>query len=408
MQDLLQFGLLFCAIAIGWWLGRRGRVEGNQAASKLDDSSGQLSRSYYKGLNYLLNDEPDAAIDSFVDALEVNSDTLETHLAVGNLLRRRGEVERSIRVHQNLLARPSLPARYQEQVHLELAKDYISAGLLDRAERMLLDLANGSERYREQALKRLLQIYQKERDWESAIDTAQKLLPRGAWLRPGAVHGDSKLKRSLAHYCCELAEKALAKRDYRKVRSALRRAESFERYNPRACILAARVELATGNGKLALRHIKRLLGQSPELACEVMDLLDAIYAQLDTSAEARSGYLAELYVDAQSTAVLLSWVEAVESARGVEAALQLLSEELRKRPTLKGLSALVRSHHKGVSSPEAAENLGILRGMLNEVLRQKFSHQCGHCGFSGNAMHWLCPSCKSWGEIAPLRGVEGD
>ncbi len=130
VNDLLMFALLFAAIGIGWWLGRRS------ASAAGPDLPGQ----YYKGLNYLLDGRPDGAVDAFINALEVNSETLETHIALGNLLRKRGEVDRAIRIHQNLLARPSLPRLQVHQAHLELARDYISAGLFDRAERLLLDL----------------------------------------------------------------------------------------------------------------------------------------------------------------------------------------------------------------------------------------------------------------------------
>ena len=169
MNDLLIFALLFAAIAIGWWLGRRG------AATVA--SSPELPGQYYKGLNYILEDRPDGAIDAFINALEVNSETLETHIALGNLLRKKGEVDRAIRIHQNLLARPSLPRSQVHLAHLELARDYISAGLLDRAERLLLDLVEESPAQRRTSQRHLLEIYQSEREWSRAIDIAKDLLP---------------------------------------------------------------------------------------------------------------------------------------------------------------------------------------------------------------------------------------
>ena len=174
MNDYLVFALFFVAIVIGWYLGRRGQAKSASAP----DLPGQ----YYKGLNYLLDGKPDGAVDAFINALEVNSETLETHIALGNLLRKRGEVDRAIRIHQNLLARPSLPRAQVHQAHLELARDYISAGLLDRAERLLLDLVAESPIQRRDSQLHLLDIYQSEREWQQAIDIAVELLPRKSLL----------------------------------------------------------------------------------------------------------------------------------------------------------------------------------------------------------------------------------
>ena len=180
MNDYLVFGLFFVAIVIGWTLGRRSQ-------KKAVVNSPDLPSQYYKGLNYLLDGKPDGAVDAFINALEVNSETLETHIALGNLLRKRGEVDRAIRIHQNLLARPSLPRTQVHQAHLELARDYISAGLLDRAERLLLDLVQESPDQRRASQWHLLDIYQSEREWQKAIDTAADLLPRKSLLGGGGT-----------------------------------------------------------------------------------------------------------------------------------------------------------------------------------------------------------------------------
>ena len=135
MTDLSLFILLTVAIAIGFFLGRRGT-----AAVRQRLFSSTLKKRYFQGLNYLLNEQPDKAVDAFIDALEVNDNTLETHLALGKLMRKQGQVDRAIRIHQNLLARPQLNLPDQHQVHLELARDFMAAGLLDRAEMLLRDV----------------------------------------------------------------------------------------------------------------------------------------------------------------------------------------------------------------------------------------------------------------------------
>ena len=201
MNDLAILLLLVVAIGIGWWLGRRS------VPRATEHRTGSIPSDYYRGLNYLLDGRPDGAVDAFIDALEVNSETLETHIALGNLMRKRGEVERAIRIHQNLLARPSLPATQVHQAHLELARDYVSAGLHDRAERLLLDLVQEAPELRTTAHRHLLEIYQSESDWDRAIDIATRLLPRKRRLAGGAPLPDEleQIAIALAHYHCELA-----------------------------------------------------------------------------------------------------------------------------------------------------------------------------------------------------------
>ncbi len=400
MPDLSQWLLVLTAIAIGWAIGRRGRAPADERAPGNESSAG-----YYQGLNFLLNDEPDAAIDSFVNSLEVNSDTLETHLAVGTLLRRRGEVDRAIRIHQNLLARPSLPARHLHQVHLELARDYISAGLLDRAERMLQDLLGQSPEYRTTALRHLLEIYQDEREWGQAIAVARELLPKKPWLRSTVITDDG-VSRSVAHFYCETAELALAERDFQLARSALRHAINHDSQCVRASMLLGRVELEADHPKMALKALRRIAQQNPVYLPEVVELLREAYRRLDAPGD-YAGYLLSCYEQHPSTAILLALVDAIRDSNGEEQAASFFTEQLKKRPTLRGLSRLIE-FQSGRISERARENLGVLQALVAQLLTQKPSYQCHHCGFSGRKLHWLCPSCKQWGTIAPIRGAEGD
>jgi lipopolysaccharide biosynthesis regulator YciM len=164
VQELLLL-LLPVAAASGWIAARRSQRQ--ERGKCVNDTS----PVYFRGLNHLLNEEPDKAIDAFVEMLEVDSDTVETHLALGNLFRRRGEVERAIRIHQNLIARPALTREQRAQALLELGQDYMRAGLLDRAENLFRELKDTRLHVR-QALKNLLVIYEKERDWQACLDTA--------------------------------------------------------------------------------------------------------------------------------------------------------------------------------------------------------------------------------------------
>src|SRR5690554_1263222 len=159
-----------------------------------------IDKQYFIGLNYLLNEQPDEAIDTFIRALEVNPETVETHIAIGKLFCQRGDVERAIKVHQNLLARPSLSALQAARVQLELARDYLAVGLHQRAERLLDELVESSSTLRAEALTELVRVYERERDWEKAVEVGARLVGERAGF---AV--------SLAHYHCELAREALGR-----------------------------------------------------------------------------------------------------------------------------------------------------------------------------------------------------
>ena len=195
MSDVLLLALLVAAIAIGWFLGR---WESGRFRSRPQPPRGSLPRDYFVGLNYLLNEQPDRAIETFTQALEVNSDTVETHIALGNLYRSRGEADRAVRIHQNLLARPALTPSQSGQVQLELSRDFLNLGLLDRAERLLLALQKSHvDDSQKLAAKRLLvDLFEREKEWAQALETAQ----------PQLVRQDADIRRAAAHWHCELAK----------------------------------------------------------------------------------------------------------------------------------------------------------------------------------------------------------
>lgn len=399
MADTWQLLLVFSAIAIGWYLGRRNRV------ASPENTQGGLHQQYYKGLNYLLNDQPDGALDAFIGALEVNSETLETHIAVGNLLRRKGEVERAIRIHQNLLARPSLPRAHLHQAHLELSRDFISAGLLDRAERLLQDLLQEAPELRPVALKHLLEIYQDEKEWEHAIEIARQLLPRKSLLKT-TPPGDQAVSNALSHYCCELAQLDLEKNDYHAARGQLKRALGYDRNCVRASLLNADIEYRTGHYKQALKFLRKVRDQNPLFLPETVNLLRSSYQQLDVEEGFHKDMLDSLNHFPSAT-ILLALVEDIQLRKGDIAAAEFIGEQLKQRPSLRGLAKLVELHIAN-SSGRAKENLSILQLLIEQLMQSKPHYQCQHCGFSGKQLHWLCPGCKQWGQMSPIRGAEGD
>ncbi len=394
-----QFLLIFSAIAIGWWLGRRKRSSVNA------ELLSPYHNDYYKGLNYLLNDQSDAAIDSFVDKLEVNSETLETHLSIGNLMRRKGEVERAIRIHQNLLARPSLAKPQVHRAHLELARDFIAAGLLDLAERLLEELLLESPDARETAGRHLLEIYQDEREWQKAIDIAQSLLPkRSLLLTAGAA--EPALTRAIAHYYCELAEPLIKRNDLLGARSKLKQALAIDKQCVRASLLIADIEFRNAHYNQSLKSLKRVAQQDPALISETLQPLKNCYRELHNSAAYRE-YLLSCLEQYPSASIMLALVDNIQQEKGDVAAGEFIGQALKHRPSLRGLAKLVELHIAG-SSGSAKENLGILQLLIEQLLVNKASYQCQHCGFSGRQMHWLCPSCKQWGQIQSIRGADAD
>ncbi|MEW8498538.1 MAG: tetratricopeptide repeat protein, partial [Candidatus Thiodiazotropha taylori] len=204
--------LLPVAAASGWFAARRG------VAVKSQKQPQEISPVYFKGLNYLLNEQPDKAIDLFIKLLDVDSDTVETHLALGNLFRRRGEVERAIRIHQNLIARPSLSREQRAQALLELGQDYMRAGLFDRAENLFIELTE-LKLHNEQANIYLLEIYQQEKDWKRCLEVADRI----------TVSHYPALHNSIAHFYCELAEEQLRQQNMAAAESFLKRAQHMKR-----------------------------------------------------------------------------------------------------------------------------------------------------------------------------------
>lgn len=400
MNDLALFLVIFSAVGAGWWLGRRATAQ----LAGGGDSTG-LPSQYYQGLNYLLDDQPDGAIDAFIDALEVNSDTFETHVALGNLLRRKGEVDRAIRIHQNLLARPGVPTRHLHLAHLELARDYISAGLLDRAEQLLQDLVRESSEQRAAGLRYLLEIYQHERDWEQAIEVGRELVPRTSLLSKGTGEACSVLV-PLSHFCCELAELSIQANDTHAARSHIKQALAYEKNCVRASILLGQLELQSGHPEVAIKVLKRVRFQDAEFIPETVELIHRCYTELDDQAGLYA-YLRDCMDIYPSATLMLRIAEDLHTAEGDEAAGSFISRELKSRPSLNGLAALLQLHVANASG-SARDNLTLLQQLVDKLIASRPNYRCNHCGFSGKKLHWFCPSCKEWGSIKAIRGTEGD
>lgn len=396
MADLTFFIFVLAAIIIGWYLGRRSNRK------KVSGSKEQraLVRSYAQGLNYLLSERHDDAIDKFIDGLEVSSATFDTHLAFGNLLRRRGEHEQAIRVHQNLLARPSLNLISQQKAQLELARDYIAAGWLDRAERLLQELVEASSELRNTSLEHLVEVYRDEREWAKAIH-AVSLLHERRFKRLSAEWASMQ-----AHFCCELAEESVNAKDYLSARKHIDAALGYDRNSARANLLWGRLEYLLNRPVEAIKVLERIPRYSPDHIPEILDLLIASHEHIGDH-KGLDKYLAMLLRDHPSNSVLIALSERIKRQQSETEAAIFLGEQLALRPSLRGLKHFLTLHINGAEG-RTGEYSSLLKALVDQLISTRPHYRCSNCGFAGNQLHWLCPSCKRWDSVRSVKGVEGE
>ena len=370
---------------LGWIAAR---VDINQLVSE----SRSLPRGYFKGLNFLLNEQPDKAIDAFIEIVKLDPETIELHFALGNLFRRRGEMERAIRVHQNLLARPDLPLDYKLQSQYELGQDYLKAGLLDRAEETFNGLAD--TQYGAQARRALLEIYQREKEWLRAIDAARALQESGAGAK----------QKEIAQFYCELAQDELVHTHPDAALSMLEKALAADRSNVRAAILVGDVHLAKGDTEAALMAWRRVEQQSvPHVSLVAQRLMDGYRAvgRPQEGLNLLKSYLAE----APSIDLLEVVFKAVLELDGVDAANQLVSDELRRTPTLLGLDKLLEARLME-APPEVRPELSLVKNLVHGYTQKLARYQCSQCGFKARQFYWQCPGCSQWESYPPRRTEE--
>lgn len=388
------FGLVVCLLPVaawsGWLIGRR-----DARRQRPRGAGGSLPSDYIRGLNFLLNDRPDKAIEVFIKVLEVESETVETHLALGNLFRRRGEVDRAIRIHQNLVARPTLEFDQRALALLELGLDYMRSGLLDRAESLFKELLESGAHQR-QAIDHLVDIYQQERDWDKALEYTQRL----------EKLGNTDLRDRRAHFLCEQAEALRAEGNVEDASAKLRQALAVDDKCVRASLMQARLAMTAGAYEAAIRHLQRIETQNVAFLPEAIAPLVECHRVLDRIPDLVS-YLERLGRLRTGVTPVLSLAEILYELQGPEAARQRVVEELRQRPTVRGIDRLLEYSLAGVEG-EARENLALLKEVTSRLIEQKLNYMCGKCGFKGRSLHWHCPSCKAWNSVKPIHGLEGE
>ena len=388
MQELLLL-LLPVAAASGWLAARGSARKDNK------ECVGETGPVYFRGLNHLLNEEPDKAIDAFVEMLEVDSDTVETHLALGNLFRRRGEVERAIRIHQNLIARPALTREQRAQALLELGQDYMRAGLFDRAENLFRELKDTKLHVRP-ALRNLLVIYEKESDWQACLEAADQL---------ESLTGD-KMVLQKSHYHCELALAAKAQGRPNDASGHLKKALATYPGCVRANHLQAQFATAQGDYRAAIRILRQAAERETDYLPEVLPEIVANYRHLGDLQDLRR-YLEETAQAHPGSGAELALADLIKEQEDESAAAAYLAEQLAKKPSL---TLLLRSIELNARMPESrsVQFLEGLRPHIRRLLDQNPLYQCAHCGFAAKTMHWQCPSCRRWSTIKRKAGCAAE
>jgi lipopolysaccharide biosynthesis regulator YciM len=356
--------------------------------------SRSLPRSYFRGLNFLLNEQPDKAIEAFIEVVKVDPETVELHFALGSLFRRRGETERAIRMHRNLLERGDLAGDQRLNAMFELGQDYLKAGLLDRAEEVFDKLRSGP--HRAEALKFLLEIYQQEKDWLKAIQIAQQL---------AADSGQSWYKE-IANYYCELAAAEATHSRPAQAQMYLEEALRINRKSVRANLLMGDLRAAAGEHEQAIEAWKRIEQQNPAYLALVSQRMLESFNALGRGEEGLTllrGYLS----GSPSLDLLDVAFQWTLEGEGPEAAYKLVRDELRRNPTLLGLDKLLEAQLIS-APPERRHDLELVKNLVHGHTRRLARYRCENCGFKARQFYWHCPACGGWETYPPKRTEEFD
>lgn len=373
MWELL-FLLLPLAALSGWLIGRRAFTQ--HAIRKI------------AGLNKLLGRSP-ANVDVLVELIDSKQEGIDTHLALGGLFRRRGEVDKAIDIHQNLIAKPSLTQAQRALSLLELSRDYMRAGVLDRAESVLLDLVEQGYEL-DAGFQHLLDIYQQSKDWVRAVQTAQR------W----QTKTNRNLSYHIAHFYCELAEQQWLKGEREEAYGYLKEALHTNRRCVRASLLLGNIEAHSGRYKAAIRAYKQIQKQAPAFLSEIVLPLARCYENLNNS-EGMIKYFDECLQKHLTASAGLAFAEWLHKNKGAEEGMRFFVEHLRKNPSLRGLNRLVQFilvQADGLIQ----KDLLLLQELIEKMLINKPLYRCQACGFSGRILQWQCPSCKRWDVIKPI------
>lgn len=381
---LLALPVLF---ALGWMAARID-------IKLLLKESRALPKSYFRGLNFLLNEQPDQAIEAFLEAAKLDTETIELHFALGNLFRRRGEADRAIRVHQHLVDREGLSEEQRLHALAELGQDFLKAGLLDRAEKIFVVLQGGPRN--EEALHALLEIYQQEKEWGKAIEVANAM----------PNHLDHVWQTSIAEFHCERAAAELLDGNYENAITNLDRALAENRKCVRATILRGDVALQQGNADEAVECWKRVETQNPTYLALIAEKLMDAYRRIGKPEQGLQ--VLKVYLERHASVDLLDTIVREQRTQGGdESAYRLVRDELRRNPTLLGLDKLLETQLANAPQERRAD-LELIRNLIHNHTRRVARYRCDSCGFKARQFYWRCPACGGWETYPPKRTEEFD
>ncbi len=405
MSDFFLYFLLLGAIALGWVLGRRPWLGRKSNISR--PFRNLPAKDYFIGLNYLLNDEPDDAIDLFIDALEVNSSTLQTHMALGTLLRRRGKVDRSISVYQDLLGQNGFTKAELNEIKINLVQSYIAAGLLDRAENLLEELRAEKGSIKIDALVHSANVYQLEKDWQEGVDVLIELI------RVCLPADRNHYQKLASHFYCEIAEAELNNEHMSRAREFLQLAAGMDKNNVRVSILCGQLENSCGNYREAIKSYLRIKKQDPAFMSEVFHPLLNCYKNEGKDKNLKK-FIDTCIAEEKNTSVLLGIAEYLQKENGDQQALEFLLKQLAGKPSLRlllqTLSLSEDENNCGNEGQNENNNDAIVlyKKVLAEYIDSKAQYQCMNCGFELKSLHWQCPSCSRWGSVKHVMGILGE
>lgn len=376
---LIVVPLLFIA---GWWFRGLDQRQREQE---------QRPGTYYKGINLLLNDQPDKAIDAFIEVVKLDPETIELHHALGNLFSRRGEFDRAVRIHNHLLNREDLPSHERSLALFELGNDYLKAGIYDRAEESFQHFLKEPE-YRLDAMRSLLKIYCTEKEWNKAIEVANTLEKQA-----GENH-----QVEMGHFHCELAALEMRAKHFDQAKLELEKALQVDRKSVRALIMLGNLSMLNNDPNAALQYWAQVEKVSPEHLTLVMVQIAQAYEAIGQHDQAMN-LINRALEDHSSVETLSIALDLIIKSEGEKAAEKFLKEELERRPTLWAYEKLSELRLK--ANPDDSE-LELLTGLLKPYVSRPGRYRCSHCGFKAKGFQWLCPGCSSWGSYSPKREEE--
>ena len=386
MDPVWLLVLLPVAAASGWMVAAYDRTP-NHRKSHIPDR-------FFEGLNCLLNDQPDEALRIFLDAVELDSGTVEMHMALGNMFRQRGEVDRATRIHENLVSRTDLDNELRSQALFELAQDYFKAGLYDRAENLFQELRK-IKSVRVRAGQLLLQIYDQEREWEKAIEVSIEL----------NEHSDSDYSHTIAHLYCEVAESNIRNGNYARAEENIDQSFKYDQKCIRAVLQSGRLAAMRSNHTNAIAIWRSLEYLAPDYLGEVATHIANSYRALGDLVSLRQ-FLESALEKNPDSRIIDIFVDLTREQHGDEASRDLMLKLVRKHPTLEGVLQVIADQDRSVGTTGQEKDYQLLASLIGRVVDTGRQYSCRNCGFQSNSLNWQCPGCKTWGAMQRAQAHE--